>query len=222
MRKKMLVSGIILTLIVVMFTATNSCVWAESYNALPGIINSISSNEQKIAELNDMLLGTHNLAEVYRGFGIDDSSVLIQNLKNNWNVLNEEKNALVTETDTLKQRKYNMELDILSRVVYAEAGMDGIPDECQQLVAMVVLNRVNDPRFPNNIYDVVFQKGQYACTWSGTFYRTPNARSIANAKKALDGEVECPPKVLGQAGFVQGAIYRVFPTPCDTVYFCYM
>lgn len=54
----------------------------------------------------------------------------------------------------------DIELETLARLVYAEAGNQ---DEIgKRLVIDTVLNRVDDSRFPNNINDVIYQKGQYS------------------------------------------------------------
>ena len=78
--------------------------------------------------------------------------------------------------------KYTQEeLDLLARVIYAEVGCTWIPDWVQQMVGSVVLNRVASPYYPDTIYDVIYQPGQYAPTWDGSIYKTPDARTIENA-----------------------------------------
>lgn len=76
------------------------------------------------------------------------------------------------------------ELDLLSRLIFAEVGCEWIPDDIQLYVGSVVLNRVESDLFPDNIYDVIYAKGQYSPTWSGAINNTPDERTIANAKKA--------------------------------------
>lgn len=51
--------------------------------------------------------------------------------------------------------------------IYCEAGGDACSDECRMYVGDVILNRVDDPRFPNTIEGVLTAPGQY-----GTFSRT--------------------------------------------------
>lgn len=57
------------------------------------------------------------------------------------------------------------DLELLACVMYQEAG--GSCDECVRRVGDVVLNRVNDSRFPNTIKGVLTAKNQY-----GRFYYT--------------------------------------------------
>lgn len=76
----------------------------------------------------------------------------------------------------------------LSRVIYAESGNQ--PLEGMMAVGNVVLNRVNDPIYPNTIVDVLAQKNQFTTYQSGKLaYRTPNENSVIAAKLVLDGGV---------------------------------
>lgn len=94
------------------------------------------------------------------------------------------------------------ELYILAHVICGEA--QGCSDEEQLYVGSVVLNRVHDPRFPNSIYGVVFQKGQYACTRDGNYDREPTERNWANARRLLEEGSVLPANVIWQSGGKQG------------------
>lgn len=60
------------------------------------------------------------------------------------------------------------ELEMLACVIYQEAGGNGSCDNCRRYVADIVLNRVNDPRFPNDIHSVLTARGQYGrFHWTG-------------------------------------------------------
>lgn len=52
------------------------------------------------------------------------------------------------------------EADELLRIAWCEAGNQG-PDG-QLYVMSVIINRVNNPEFPNNIHDVIYQPYQFA------------------------------------------------------------
>lgn len=52
------------------------------------------------------------------------------------------------------------EKECLSRNIYHEAANE--PVEGQVAVAMVTLNRANDPLYPDNVCDVVYQRGSYS------------------------------------------------------------
>lgn len=75
----------------------------------------------------------------------------------------------------------------LSRIIYCESGNQVLDGKIA--VGNVVLNRVNDSRFPNTIYDVIFQKNQFSPASSGSIYREPNEESVIAAKLVLDGAV---------------------------------
>lgn len=115
---------------------------------------------------------------------------------------------------------------MLSKLVYAEMGQSDAPDEAQQLVAQVVINRMRHESFPDTLYDVVYQQGQYACA-SYLDSVQPDQRAKDNALKALKGEVDCPDDVVWQSGFPQCAwnttvkIYKTFTVGSSTVYFCH-
>ena len=72
------------------------------------------------------------------------------------------------------------ELLLLSCLIMGESG--GASETCQLYVGSVVLNRVNHESFPNTIEEVIFQKGQYACTWDGNFDKEPTEECVENAK----------------------------------------
>lgn len=75
----------------------------------------------------------------------------------------------------------------LSRVINAESGNQ--PMHGKVAVGNVILNRVNNPIFPNTVYEVIFQKNQFAPTRSGTIYDEPNTESLIAAKLCLDGAI---------------------------------
>lgn len=107
----------------------------------------------------------------------------------------------------------------LSKVIAQELGANWVPDYYQQCVGSVVLNRVNDSRFPNTIYGVLHQSGQYC-----GFYAEPTTQNIANAKYLLENGSVLPENVVFQALFVQGSgTYCSYYDPVfnNTTYFCY-
>ena len=80
------------------------------------------------------------------------------------------------------------ELYWLSRIIEAEAGGEIL--EGKIAVGNVVLNRVEDKRYPGTIYGVIFdfKNGiQFTPAYTGTVYNTPSAESIIAAKMCLEG-----------------------------------
>lgn len=114
------------------------------------------------------------------------------------------------------------EVYLMAHLIYGEAGNQD--DECQLAVGSVVLNRVKHKRYPNTIKGVIFQKGQYACTWDGNFDKEPSKRAWKNAYWLLENELSenpieiIPKNVIYQAQFEQGSgVYRKIGTET----FCY-
>lgn len=73
----------------------------------------------------------------------------------------------------------------LSHIIYAESGNQPLSGKIA--VGNVVLNRVDDPAFPDNIRDVIFQRGQFTPVQNGTIHLTPSLESIVAAKLCMEG-----------------------------------
>lgn len=56
------------------------------------------------------------------------------------------------------------ELDLLARLIYSEGGIESY--ETQLKIGSVVMNRVDDPYFPNTIREVIYQKNQFSVTFT--------------------------------------------------------
>ena len=84
----------------------------------------------------------------------------------------------------------------LSRIIHAESRGESL--EGKIAVGNVVLNRVHSSRFPDTIYDVIFQGNgtQFSPVRSGKIYNEPSEACIMAAKLCLEGESE-----------VEGALY---------------
>lgn len=95
-------------------------------------------------------------------------------------------------------------LTLLAHLIYAEVG-NCKHDETLYLTGAVVLNRVKSPVFPNTIKGVIYQKGQYACTWDGNFKKQPDARSYEIAEELLiNGTGKVPHNMVFQSGILHG------------------
>lgn len=107
---------------------------------------------------------------------------------------------------------------ILAHVLNGEAGSNWCSDEMIYGVGSVVLNRVKDKRFPDTIEGVVFQKGQYACTWDGNYDREPSQRCWDIAWDLYKNGTTWPENVIFQAQFEQGTgVYKKI----QNMYFCW-
>lgn len=73
----------------------------------------------------------------------------------------------------------------LSRVISAESR--GEPLTGQIAVGNVVLNRLASPHFPDTLYSVIFQPGQFEPVDNGTIHQEPYHLSVTAAKLCLEG-----------------------------------
>lgn len=131
----------------------------------------------------------------------------------------EEKTTEIKATQTDAGYSYNSEeVEMLAHLINGEAGATWCSDTTRYYVGSVVLNRVNHPEFPDTIAGVIWQSGQYACTWDGNYDRTPSQRCYEIAKDLLENGSWLPNNVVFQANFAQGSgVYDCI----DGVYFCY-
>ena len=117
------------------------------------------------------------------------------------------------------------DIEILSKIIEAEAGMEWLDDYIRMCVGEVVLNRVESIEFPDTIAEVVFEEGQYHHVKYGIFEEIkPTRKSIDVALRLLNGErVLNNESVVFQANFPQGSgIYmKVYDTLLGMTYLCY-
>jgi N-acetylmuramoyl-L-alanine amidase len=73
----------------------------------------------------------------------------------------------------------------LARIINAESESEPLAGKIA--VGNVVLNRVASAGFPDTIYGVIFDGGQFTPVKNGTIYNTPTEESILAAKLCLDG-----------------------------------
>ena len=88
----------------------------------------------------------------------------------------------------------------------------------QQYTGSVVLNRMASTRFPNTMYDVIYQSGQYSVVRSGAINKMPNERAYNCARYLLENGSVLPSNVVFQSQHIQGdGIYE----KVQNMYFCY-
>lgn len=117
--------------------------------------------------------------------------------------------------DVAMASTYDEDLYSLAHVIMGEA--EGGSWKLKKYVGSVVLNRMNDSRFPDTITDVIFDEGQYSCTWDGRFDLEPNTDSWMAAQWLLRNGSCIDSDVVWQAEFIQGEyIYDEF----EGMYFC--
>lgn len=93
-----------------------------------------------------------------------------------------------TGTSSSSWRRLNVssyERDLMARVVYSEAR--GESYEGQVAVASVVINRVLDNRWPNNVEGVIFEPWAFTPVHDGQFWLPPNQTAYNAVDDALKG-----------------------------------
>ena len=112
---------------------------------------------------------------------------------------------------------YDTDLWYLSHVIQAESGYCSM--EMQQAVGSVVINRLNDDRFPDTIPEVIEQPGQYA-TASYLSSHEPTQQVINVAVDLLENGSTLPGDVIYQANYPLGDYtYMTLSTSYSTMYF---
>lgn len=121
------------------------------------------------------------------------------------------------------------DIDIIACVVFNEAGYK-TTERHKELVAAVIVNRVNSPWLGDSVYEVVRWPSQYLKAYTDYNDKYMKAAMASEdwdhlceiAEKALRGEVDIPYDVIFQAEFTQGrGIYELGETYYSTTYFCY-
>lgn len=149
-------------------------------------VKGIAQNRLAVAPLREIQLDERLLSDRGdRRMGIMDTAVSGQRVVDV---------RLLEQSDGYHGDSYHLgseDLDILSRIVEAEAGNQDV--EGRLLVANVVLNRVDSEKFPNSVKDVVFQEEKGVCQFSpvsnGRIWEVQVSEETDEAvERALEGE----------------------------------
>lgn len=90
-----------------------------------------------------------------------------------------------TTTNAVKAPPFSQsEIDLLARLVRAEAETE--PYEGKVAVACVVLNRLESPKFPDTIKEVIYQKRQFQPVSNGQINKPADEDSIKAVHEALN------------------------------------
>ena len=129
------------------------------------------------------------------------------------------------QVEIIAEPVVEQDLMLLAKLIDCEMGCDWISAEQKYNVGSVVLNRVADPRFPGNIYDVIWQPGQYYCATSGALFTAdPSEEIIDIARDLLLNGSRLPADIVWQAEFPQGnGIYCTYKDEVlgSTTYYCF-
>ena len=189
--------------------------------------------EMTKTEMKNHLNELDSFISHFKNYGINEND-------ETYNLVVEEYNNCKTalEKGYYKNPYTEEDLILLAYTIMKEQGDNRNSDECQSLVACVVLNRranggINgDLHFPS-IKDIINEKGQYHFAVVNNYnisLKTIDTsiiteRCYENARRVLEGEFTCPSNVMYQATFKQGSgVYKSFYNEGygNTTYFCYL
>lgn len=98
-----------------------------------------------------------------------------------------------------KSIESNPDYILLAKIIQVEVGYESY--QSQLAVGSVIMNRVNDKRFPNTIREVIYQRGQFPAAHNGLLDKSKPDDSVLRAAKA----------VLNGENNVKGALYFYNP-----------
>ena len=137
---------------------------------------------------NGRYLYVHNGIDFYHGLFTAPIAVL-SSIFNGYAFFDDSKNCHACLSDTLLTSGdlfYNAEdLDLLSRLIHAESGNQSLTGKIA--VGNVIFNRMEDSRFPDTLYGVIYAKNQFSVVRNGTIKKKPNEESVVAAKLTLEG-----------------------------------
>lgn len=133
-------------------------------------------------------------------------SLIVETPAPSTDILLEEEPAPTPEQEPLATRE---EIELLALCAMAEA--EGECEQGQRLVIDSVLNRVDNPHFPDTISEVIWQKNQYAGMYGDRItrcYVTPmglkslngTVTSIKRSRPATNGSISCSTRPAARAG----------------------
>ncbi len=136
--------------------------------------------------------------------------------------LADERNALIEQGKLSEEPVDFDELQLLSRLIYAEAGERTYSEAYRMCVGELVLNRVASPEFPDTMEAVAYQRGQFLCVGEPEFEDLRPSRACAEAAlKLLLGERRLAPQVLYRSPWQIGPAYvRFYDRRLGYTYFC--
>lgn len=135
----------------------------------------------------------------------------------------------IVEPSSVEEPPYSeYEHEILSIIIYQEAGSDKCSDDTRRKVGSVFLNRVASPIFPDTFEGVATARAQYGTLyWTGIEWpsraSSPHEAHAVQRAREIAEELLCggsilPANVIWQAEFAQGDGVYCYQ---DNIYFCY-
>lgn len=179
---KKLVASVALVGTVLVGATTSHAYEVKKGDTLGNIALNHNTTVKELAELNP---GIKNINLIYIG----------ETIATNTNEVPVRKVASVSATTPVKVNANNNEVDLLSRIVEAEAKGESYAGKVA--VAEVVLNRVASEQFPDTITGVIYQPGQFSPVANGSI----NKPASSDSKKAVNEAMASPSSNVGDSLF---------------------
>lgn len=100
------------------------------------------------------------------------------------------------------------DVNLMANVIYYENWYTDAEKETAYWTGAVVLNRVKSDKFPNTIYDVLYQRGQYSTTKKFFTKEIPEECYEMAQRILAYGTPDVPENVVFQATFKQGKVWK--------------
>lgn len=105
-----------------------------------------------------------------------------------------------------REDSYYDNLDLLARMIHCENSNEVDGEEACWETGSVIINRINDPDYPNTLEGVLYQQGQYDCI-KMLYKEEPTDIEYEVSAELLNSGGVIPPEVTNAAEFVQGKVY---------------
>jgi len=166
---------------------------AEVTNALPIIETAVEKDYYEGAKITYLTYETYEVIEkpIVTPVTTPDTEV---------EILEEEPEVEVAEEQEVMtvERPITNEVELFIQVLHCEGGITSIEELYR--IGSVIINRMNHPAYPNTLYEVIYQRGQYGCI-SKLFTETPAQRVIDVALDIwYNGTNVFPEDVIFQTG----------------------
>ena len=93
--------------------------------------------------------------------------------------------AMAQQADAESGTYSSSDVMVLAKMIHGEAR--GEPYVGKVAVGAVILNRVEDKKFPDSVHGVCFQPGAFDAVSDGQYYMEPDKEALKAAKAALNG-----------------------------------
>ena len=209
MRKKLKVIGLFLIIIGLILTIIGALQIHFDRLKTDSVSKTSSENESKftIRIMNNYTKDVFAQNKINAGVSVGE--LVKEEQENNSDISTAVAQERISETDSTN-------IWWLSCALYHECR--DLNDEEQIAVASVILNRVNSDKFPNTIFEVITQPGEYAFVVDEIIWGEPDERAMRNAEYVYWNGSQIPENVLFQAEFIQGSgVWKQI----DNQYFCY-